>query len=186
MNIKYYIWVVLFFCGLGINISIASDIEIVVDASAKTEQFSDVLSANIWISNLDQRKTVPYIVNKFFKENEPAVIQLTMPFLRQTTNSDDFKIKLKEYFSTPIAINFIEHVKTYDPLVIVGYDPCPMPSWISSRSGDFTQVTAQSNFFDVQSCSPPKDYELWAEVVKYTIEYLSDLGIKRLGFYVGH
>ncbi|MCI4626314.1 MAG: hypothetical protein L3V56_10185 [Candidatus Magnetoovum sp. WYHC-5] len=186
MNLRYYILIVLFSCGLALNSSIASELEVVVDASANTEEFSDVLSANIWISNLDQRKTAPYIVNKFFKENEPAIIQLTMPFLRQTTNSDDFKIKIKEYFSTPIATNFIERVKTYDPLVIVGYDPCPMPSWISSRSGDFTQVTEQSNFFDVQSCSPPKDYELWAEVVKYTVEYLKGLGIKRLGFYVGH
>ncbi|HHT9106660.1 MAG TPA: GH39 family glycosyl hydrolase [Candidatus Wujingus californicus] len=164
-------------------ILLAEDISVKVNASNDMGTVSDVLSSSIWIQNLENPGS-SYIIGKFFKDNKPAVVQLSLNVLKDSRSFEDFKTSLEKYFKIPSVVNFIKKAREYDTLVIVGFEPSPMPGWLSSRPGDMSTVTLRD--YDVQSCSPPKDYKVWGEIVKCTLKQFHLLGLKNLGFYVGH
>ncbi len=164
-------------------ILLAADISVKVDASNDMGHVSALFSSSIWIQNLGNPGS-SYIIEKFLKDNKPSVVQLSIPILQNTKDFEDFKETLKTYFSMPSSLSFINKAKEYNTLVIIGYDPCPMPEWLSSNPGNLEKVSDWGG--TVQACSPPKDYKLWGEVVKYTLGYLSSLGLNNLGFYIGH
>lgn len=175
-----------FFIALPLfaSLLLAEDVNIKVDVSKDLGLVPEIFDSNIWIQNLGNQGG-SYIISKFLKENKPSVIQLSLPILLNTKSFEDFKTSLKEYLTMPTSINFFKEVKENNILVIVGFDPCPMPKWLSSRPGD--NRPASGIGFTIQSSSPPKDYKLWGKVVEYTLMYLKhELEIKNLGFYVGH
>ena len=159
-------------------------ISIRVDAAKDLGPPPKILNSSIWIQNLGNLKGASYIIDKFLKDNKPSIVQLSLSILQNTKDFEDFKEILKTHFSMSSSLSFINKAKEYNTLVIVGYDPCPMPEWLSSNPGNLEKVSDWGG--SVQSCSPPKDYKLWGEVVKYTLGYLSSLGLNNLGFYIGH
>ncbi|MEP9411388.1 MAG: hypothetical protein HRF42_08295 [Candidatus Brocadia sp.] len=160
----------------------AGNIEIKVDASKDTGRIPDILSSSVWIDHPQDKDA--YILDKFFRENRPAVIQITIPL--GGTDFSSFKEELKNYLSNAGVSAIRKKVNEYNSVLVVGFDPAPMRPWLSSRRGDHRFILKDGGY-TVEQTSPPQDYTLWGEVVKYTLNYLKkDLGIKNLGFYVGH
>ncbi|MDO8142859.1 MAG: hypothetical protein Q6358_15280 [Candidatus Brocadiales bacterium] len=159
-------------------------ISVRVDAGKDLGPPTKILNSSIWIQNLGNPGS-SYIIEKFFKDNKPSVVQLSLPILQNTKDFEDFKETLKTHFSMPSSLSFINKAKEYNTLVIVGYDPCPMPEWLSSNPGNLNPITT-SGENTIQSCSPPNDYKLWSDVVIYSLNYFLSLGLNNLGFYIGH
>ncbi|TVM04341.1 MAG: hypothetical protein CV087_00140 [Candidatus Brocadia sp. WS118] len=162
----------------------AEDVTITVDGSKNLGPVPEILNSSIWIQNLDNPGSA-YVIDKFLNDNRPRTVQLSLPILKNTKSFADFKTSLQKYLKTPSAVSFVEKAKKYNTLVTVGFDPCQMPKWLSSRPGDNRPASFVG--FTIQTCSPPRDYNLWANIVEYTLTYLkTTLGIKNLGFYIGH
>ncbi len=178
--------VYIFFVTLSLfpTVSWGETLNIRVDASKDLGSPPQILRSNIWIQNLENQGGASYIIDKFFKDNNPAVVQLSLPILQDTKSFENFKNVLERYFRMPSAVSFVNKVKEYNSLVIIGFDPCPMPAWLSSNPGNLEKISDWGG--TVQTCSPPRDYELWGEVVKYTLNYLRSSGLNNLGFFVGH
>ena len=154
-----------------------------VDASAPLSPIPEIFSPNVWIAN-SQRFENRYIVEKLLNENRPAVIHLTLTSLRESKSLDDFKVRFKKYLqSKPVEI-IIKKVKEYNTTLIVGFETATMPRWLSSRPGDSTRAIGHEGW-TVEELSPPKDYDLWIEVVRYTLTQFISRGVKKLGFFVG-
>lgn len=160
-------------------------ISVRVDAGKDLGPPPKILNSSIWIQNLGNLKGASYIIDKFLKDNKPSVVQLSLPILQNTKGFEDFKEILKTHLSMPSSLSFINKAKEYNTLVIVGYDPCPMPEWLSSNPGNLNPITTGGEN-TIQACSPPNDYKLWSDVVIYTLNYFLSLGLNNLGFYIGH
>jgi hypothetical protein len=180
-GIIYFFFVII---GMFPCVSRGETFHIRVDASKDLGSPPQILRSNIWIQNLENQGGASYIIDKFFKDNNPAVVQLSLPILQGTRSFENFKNALERYFKMPSSVSLVDKVKEYNSLVIIGFDPCPMPAWLSANPGNLEKISDWGG--TVQTCSPPKDYELWGEVVKYTLNYLRLLGLNNLGFYVGH
>jgi len=177
-------------CGLLCNeptVVTPNKDSIVVDATNIKGEVPSILMSNIWIAHPGPGDR--YINEKFFSENIPSVIHLTLhTLLPITTSFVDFQRKLRDYLTTEAASIIIENAKKYDSIIIVGFDPAPMPTWLSSRPGD-TRLSVIGADWTIQQSSPPKDYEVWANVVKATLEFfIRERGVsaRNMGFYVGH
>lgn len=161
----------------------AGSVEVSVDASAIISPIPDIFAPNIWIAN-SKRPENKYITEKYLKENRPAVIHLTLTSLKESKSIDDFKIRLKNYLqSEPVEI-IISKVKEYNSTLIVGFETATMPGWLSSRSGDSNRAISHEGW-TVEELSPPRDYNIWAEVVRYTLSQFVSQGVNNLGFFVG-
>lgn len=184
-----------FFCGvivLSMTIAVppfarfieASDI--VIDASHELVNAPALLSSSIWVMDLFSKEP-PYMLDKFFEDNRPRIIQFSLrAALARSENFEAFKKSLKKDLEGPSAGLLLKKVKSQNVLLIVGYDPCPMPKWLSSAPGDDRRFRSGAGSFTAQECAPPRDYKMWAEVCKYTMQHLKSLGINNLGLYVGH
>ena len=181
---SYFVLVVLSFLLMVPAFTWADGIGITVNASKSLGSVPDVLRSNIWIQNLDNIGGASYSIEKFLKDNRPAVVQLSVPIMQRTTSFEDYKKQLDKYFRSHAGASFIRKMKEYDTLVIIGFDPCPMPSWLSSNPGNTAAVSDWGG--TVQACSPPKDYNAWTEVIRYSLNYIKSLGVNNLGIYTGH
>jgi hypothetical protein len=174
----------LFFLFLFLTTSGTDGIK--VNASKELGVTPPVFTSSIWIQNLENLKGTSYAIDKFFKDNKPAVMQLSLPILQDTKSFDDFKQTLESHLKTPALAAIIQKAKAQNTLVIAGYDPCPMPEWLSSNPGDSRKFRKADMGKTIRECSPPKDYRQWGEVVNYTMKYFKSLGLNNIGFYVGH
>lgn len=156
-----------------------------VDASQNLGAVPPILSGSIWIQDIENNGGNSYAIDKFFQDNKPATVQLSIPILRHSSSFEDYKMRLMSYANVEATDILLKKVKAYNTLLIIGFDPCPMPVWLSTNPRNMLPLTIRGEY-DIQSCSPPKSYELWSEVVKYTIGYFRSLGLNNLGFYVGH
>jgi hypothetical protein len=153
-----------------------------VDASKNLGKSPELLSSSVWISQPHEKDKG--ILIKFFKENSPAVIQLSLPL--GGTDYESFKKELKAYLSNDEISIILKKVNENNSTLIVGFDPVPMRKWLSSRKNDERTISS-SLWYSVESASPPLNYDLWGNVVKITLSYLKDsLGVNKLGFFVGH
>jgi len=182
---------IFFLLLIGTSSIRAETLGLTVNASKILGPVPDILSSSVWISKAGtNRKYHRYQLNRFFSENNPKTIQFTfdVDFLHYSRSFDDFKRKLSElFYPTSVCSLLIQYVKKAGAGLIVGFDPFSMPAWLSSKQGDHGQALAHSGFWTIERVSPPKDYELWGKVVKFTLTFLRNkLGAQRLGFYVGH
>ncbi|MCF6158412.1 MAG: hypothetical protein E3K32_07535 [wastewater metagenome] len=154
-----------------------------VDASKDWGGIPDILSSSLWITHPSEKDI--YILHKFFSENRPSTIQLTIPL--GGTDFKSFKRDMREYLSNEGVSLVIEKSKEYNTTLIIGFDPAPMRSWLSSRPGDYRKIGKNTGSFNIEQTSPPANYHLWGEVVKETLTYFRNgLHVRNLGFYVGH
>lgn len=161
----------------------AESFEIKIDASKHMGKVPELLTSSVWITHPSEKDV--YILNKFFKENKPATIQLTIPL--GGVDFESFKVELAEYLKNPGVSIIIEKSKKYGTTLIIGFDPAPMRSWLSSRPGDLRKIGKDNDGFTIEQTSPPANYSTWSEVVEYTLKYFKNtLGVKKLGFFVGH
>lgn len=161
----------------------AETFEIKVDASKRDGRVPELLTSSVWITHPSEKDV--YILNKFFKENRPATIQLTIPL--GGVDFKSFKVELAEYLKNPGISIIIEKSNKYGTTLIIGFDPAPMRSWLSSRPGDVRKIGKNNDGFTIEQTSPPANYSKWSEVVGYTLKYFkNNLGVKKLGFFVGH
>ncbi len=160
-------------------------VEINIDASKDTGPVPKIFGSSIWLTHVEKRDE--YAFEKFLKENRPTVIHFTIArILRDSNSYTAFQSRLKQYFTSKNISLLTDIVKKKNIKLIVGFDPRPMPSWLSSRSGDSRPVSGIARI-TIESVSPPQDIQLWKKVVKFTLNFLfKDQNIKNLGFYVGH
>ncbi|HDH04362.1 MAG TPA: hypothetical protein ENH01_01420 [Nitrospirae bacterium] len=163
-------------------------IKIKVDASQTIESVPEIFSPSMWIVNPHNR----YLIEKFFSENNPKRIQISLsaidfPLFARTESFKEYKQNLRKYFGPDgAAAYFIHKIKEFNTALVIGFDPPRMPSWLSSRPGDY-RLLRKGGDITLEKTSPPMSYDLWAEVVTYTLTYFNnDLQIKNLGFFVGH
>lgn len=161
-------------------------VEVEVKADRVLGAVPDVFSSSVWIVKANNR----YQIERFLAENHPKAIQLTLDlFLPKTKSFSDYKTKLKdEYFvSSGVARLVVESAKEKGAYLIVGFDPFSMPSWLSSRQGDRRSALTHEKWWTIEQMSPTSNYKLWGETVSFLLTFLSEeLGVKKLGFYVGH
>lgn len=161
-------------------------IEIKVDAAKELGPVPDIFSSSIWIVKANNRHNI----ERFFKDNRPKAIQFTFDlFLPKTMSFDDYKHKLKNDFLNPSGIPhlIVQKAKEAEAELIVGFDPFTMPAWLSLRQGDHRSAFTHESWWTIEQLSPPRDYQRWGEVVSFALSFLrNELGVKKLGFYVGH
>lgn len=161
-------------------------IEIKVDASKGLGSAPDLFSSSIWIVKANNRHNI----ERFFKDNHPKTIQFTFDlFLPKTKSFEDYKQKFKNEFFHPSGIPYflVQKAKEADAELIVGFDPFTMPAWLSLRQGDLSSAFTHESWWTIEQLSPPRDYQRWGEVVSFALSFLrNELGVKKLGFYVGH
>ncbi len=164
------------------QISAAMPASLKVDASKHIGNVPELMSSSVWITNPSEKDK--YILTKFFKENRPAVVQLTLPL--GGTDLETAKKVLKDYLSNEGLSIVVKKLNEYNSTLIVGFDPVPMRKWLSLRKNDERGIE-KSGGFTVEMASPPLNYALWGDVVKFVLSYMKDsLGVKNIGFYVGH
>jgi hypothetical protein len=98
---------------------------------------------------------------------------------------EDFEEKLANYFNTPSGKVLIDGVRTASTRLLIAFEPCPMPPWLSSRPERRETFSPQTTS-SISECSPPRDYKLWEKVVEHTLRYLQSIGVTKLGYIVGH
>ncbi len=163
-------------------------VALTVDASRRLGPVPALLSSNMWIVKTGDRNR--YQIEKFFKDNQPKIIQFTLDvdFLAHTKSFEAYKAKLEEFFhpaGTPYLI--VQKAKEANTTLIVGFDPYAIPSWLSARAQDQRGAFAYETWWKIERVSPPRDYTLWGKVVKSMLTFLREkLDVRRLGFYVGH
>lgn len=172
--------------GTGTLHSAADTLEIEVDASKRLGPTPDILSSSLWIVKANNR----YRIEKFFKENQPKEIQFTLDILLPKTQSfKDFQNRFKNEFFDPHGVPYflVQKAREAGTYFIIGVDPFSMPSWLSARRGDHRQALTNEPWWTIEQMSPPGDLKAWAEVVSFILKFIkNDLGVKKLGFYVGH
>ena len=175
--------IILFFSSV-----ISHAAEIYIDCS-KMKPFPELFTASIWL-NGDQLIRNPadfYILKKFLKENNPAVIQWTLPvgLLRGSKSFEDFKIRFEKHLhQKPVQFLIKEEIKK-GFLLIVGFSQWGMmPLWLSSRKD--TKPAFEYVNDPIWVFSPPKNYKEWAKIPVYVLETLKKLGVKKMGFFIGH
>jgi len=176
--------IILFFSSV-----ISHAAEIYIDCS-KMKPFPELFTASIWLdgNQLVKNLTDFYMLKKFLKENNPAVIQWSLPIwlLPQSKSFNDFKTRFKKYIQEKPVQFLIKTEKREGFWLIVGFQES-MPTWLSSRPNwNQPALEGSESWTTIQMLSPPRDYNLWAALVEYVLKSLKDLGVKRLGFFVGH
>lgn len=174
-------------CGLGP----ASAATVIVDSGERLGRPPELLASNVWIvAKNDLRHR--YYIEKFFAEQRPKVVQYTLSFdifMQDTRNLEDYlkrleRVLLKEDGAPRLVM---EGVKAADARLVVGFEPYSMPPWLSARRGDDRRAYVNEEWWTIERVSPPGDYVLAGRVVKETLRFLKDrIGVKKLGFYVGH
>ena len=172
------------------SISYSQSVEIYVDVS-KRSPLPELFTASIWLdgNQLIANPADFYMLKKFLKENNPAVIQWSLPIwlLPQSKSFNDFKTRFKKYIQEKPVQFLIKTEKRKGFWLIVGFPQKSMPAWLSSRPNwNQPALEGSESWTTVQMLSPPRDYNLWAALVEYVLKSLKDLGVKRLGFFVGH
>lgn len=161
-------------------------IEMKVDAKQGLGPVPDLFSSSIWIVKANNR----YNIERFFQDNHPKAIQFTFDlFLPKTRSLEDYKYKFKNEFFHPSGIPYLiaQKAKEVDAELIVGFDPFTIPAWLSLRQGDSRPAFTHESWWTIEQLSPPRDYQRWGEVVGFALSFLrNELGVKKLGFYVGH
>ncbi len=161
-------------------------IEINVDATKGLGPVPDLFSSSIWIVKANNRHNI----ERFFKDNRPKAIQFTFDlFLPKTKSLEDYKQKFKNEFFHPSGIPYliVQKAKEAEAELIVGFDPFTIPAWLSSRQGDNRPAFTHESWWTIEQLSPPRDFKRWGEVVSFALSFLrNELGVKNLGFYVGH
>lgn len=159
-------------------------VKIQVNAAKSLDQVPEILSSSIWM--VEVGRYPGKIVEKFFTENNPAVVMLTITHvLKSSRDFGDYKIQLAKYFESGGGYELLKGTKQTNARLIVGFDPAPMPTWLSSRSGN-KKNAYRDQPFNIEELSPPNDYDKWAEVVEHTLRFLREKGLKDLGLYIGH
>ena len=92
-----------------------------VDASKNLGKSPELLSSSIWISQAHEKDK--NILTKFFKENSPAVIQLSLPL--GGTDYESFKKELKDYLSNDEISIILRKVNENNSTLIVDSIPYP-------------------------------------------------------------
>ncbi len=156
--------------------------KITIDASKTYGPVPEVFASSIWLHHLDNNDI--YTLTKLFRENRPRDIRLSMSVLQISKSFEDYKKLLKKYFDGRPTKLLMGKVNKYNIRLIVDFDACPMPAWLSSRPGNMQPASGWG--YSIQTCSPPKDFKLWGKVVMYTLKAFSDRGVKSLGLNVGH
>ncbi|MCK6466717.1 MAG: hypothetical protein L6Q53_00800 [Candidatus Brocadia sinica] len=161
-------------------------IEMKVDAAKGLGPVPDLFSSSIWIVKANNRHNI----ERFFKDNHPKAIQFTFDlFLPKTKSLEDYKQKFKNEFFHPSGIPYlvVQKAKEADAELIVGFDPFTIPAWLSLRQGDKRPAFTHESWWTIEQLSPPRDFKLWGEVVGFALSFLrNELGVKKLGFFVGH
>ena len=183
-KLKLYVLTILF-AITSASYSSARTLTIRVNASKSLGPVPDILSSSIWIASLE--KSPEFVLKKFFKENNPATVMLTVSFvLKLSKDFEDYKRRLKDLFSTNAGYTLIQGIIEKNSTLIIGFDPAPMPSWLSSRPGNKKKAYIGQPFY-IEELSPPKDYELWGKVIGHTLRFLRETkGVKKIGVYIGH
>lgn len=153
-----------------------------IDAVKTYGTVSEVLSSSIWLHHLNDDDVYP--LGKFLKDNSPRVVQLSLTTLQRSKSFDDYKGLFQKYLGEAAPSLLVRQAGKQGFRVVIGFDPCPMPSWLSARAGD--KRPASNWGYSIETCSPPADFKLWARVVRYTLKSFMDRGVKNLGIYVGH
>lgn len=161
----------------------ADETTIKVNAAKNLGEVPRIFSSSIWIQNLKNAGN-GYMLDKLFRENDPATIHLALQVLQGSKSLDDFKARMENFLRSDVAVPFIRNVVKHNTLLIVGFDPCPMPGWLSANPGILSPATNEG--WGVESCSPPRDMNLWGEVVKAALRAFMSKGVRNLGFFVGH
>lgn len=161
-------------------------IEMKVNAAKGLGPVPDLFSSSIWIVKANNRHNI----ERFFKDNHPKAIQFTFDlFLPKTKSLEDYKQKFKNEFFHPSGIPYlvVQKAKEADAELIVGFDPFTIPAWLSLRQGDKRPAFTHESWWTIEQLSPPRDFKLWGEVVGFALSFLrNELGVKKLGFFVGH
>lgn len=164
-------------------------IQVHVDASRDLGPVPDLFTSSVWIAN-PGRTANRYIFEKFMSENRPAVIHLTLRALTHSKNLEDYKIILKNYIRSQPMANLIKKAKEYNTILIVGFETASMPAWLSSRPGNSAKPFSYeglSEGWTVEQSAPPRDFNLWSKIVKFTLQsFIDEFELTRLGFFVGH
>ena len=117
------------------SISYGQSVEIYVDVS-KRSPLPELFTASIWLdgNQLVKNLTDFYMLKKFLKENNPAVIQWSLPIwlLPQSKSFNDFKTRFKKYIQEKPIQFLIKTEKRKSFWLIVGFQES-MPTWLSSR-----------------------------------------------------
>lgn len=170
---------------LSVSTASAASSQLEVDLSKQSTPVPGLFAPDVWIQNLANASSSPYLFEKLFDSGKPAVIHLTLSLLQFSKNLQDYEQQLIEHFNTPGAKAFIDGVKSADTRLLIAFDPCPIPPWLSSRPDRHEKFWSHSPN-PISECSPPSDYELWGKIVAYTLRHIQSLGVKKLGLIVGH
>src|SRR3989344_1923254 len=170
--------------------------DIHVDGASNLGKLSETFRVGVWLAHLDRNS---YIFDKFFSEILVGTVQSTQPLasaLRESKSLEDYKQELEKVFASGTKTRKqIENIIRTGQFLIIGHLPAAMPLWLSS-STDQRRYTDQ--WWTVSQNSPPKcyDYECvingeivtgWSKVIEYTLRfYRYNLGVKKLGYYLGH
>lgn len=161
----------------------AESVSVKVDVSKSLGNIPDILSSSVWFVEIGRYPKE--IVEKFFADNNPPVIMLTMTHvLKSSSDFSDYKKKLAEYFSSGGGEELLKGAKKNNSLLVVGFDPAPLPPWLSTRAGNKNKAYKDQPF-NIEELSPPK-YDKWGEVIEHTMRFLKEIGLKDIGLYLGH
>jgi len=159
-----------------------AEAKVIIDASRPIGPVPGILSSSIWLHHLGNDDI--YTLGKFLRENRTRTVQLSLTLLQRSKSLADYKRLLNKYLDEEAPAMLLRAAKSQGFRLVIGFDPCPMPKWLSSRPGD--KRPASNWGYSIETCSPPSDFKLWAKVVRLTLATLRQRGVGKLGIYIGH